>query len=69
MAISFVETFAHQQRSAFSTKGAEIDQATRSLPLALSATVLGDSSIEWTSRSSFGLGGSLAAQLFPHDYK
>jgi hypothetical protein len=68
-AISFVETFAHQQRSAFATSGAEIDQATKRLPLALSATVLGESTIEWTSRSSFGLGGSLAAQLFPQDYK
>ncbi len=68
-AISFVESFAHQQRSAFATTGAEIDQATKLLPLALSATVLGESSIEWTSRSSFGLGGSLAAQLFPQDYK
>src|SRR6185369_7304239 len=68
-AISFIETFAPQQRSAFSTTGAEIDQVTRRLPLALSATVLGDSSVEWTSHSSFGLGGSLAAQLFPQDYK
>jgi len=68
-AISFIETFAHQQRSAFSTTGAEIDQATKRFPLALSATVLGESSVEWTSRSSFGLGGSLAAQLFPQDYK
>jgi hypothetical protein len=68
-AISFIETFAHQQRSAFSTSGAAIDQATRTLPLALSATLLAESSIEWTSRSSFGLGGSLAAQLFPQDYK
>ena len=32
VAISFVETFAHQQRSAFSTTGAEIDQATRTSP-------------------------------------
>jgi hypothetical protein len=68
-AISFVETFAPQQRSAFATTGAEIDQATKRLPLALSATELEDSTIEWTSRSSFGLGGSLAAQLFPQDYK
>ena len=67
--ISFIETFAHQQRSAFATTGPEIDQATKRLPLALSATVLGESSIEWTARSSFGLGGSLAAQLFPQDYK
>ncbi|HSQ23947.1 MAG TPA: hypothetical protein VLN44_06045 [Pyrinomonadaceae bacterium] len=68
-AISFIETFAHQQRSAFATTGPEVDQATKRLPLALSATVLGESSIEWTARSSFGLGGSLAAQLFPQDYK
>lgn len=68
-AISFIETFANQQRSAFSTTGSEIDQATKRLPLALSATVLGDSSVEWTARSAFGLGGSLAAQLFPQDYK
>jgi len=68
-AISFIETFANQQRSAFATTGSEIDQAAKGLPMALSATVLGDSSIEWSARSSFGLGGSLAAQLFPQDYK
>jgi len=68
-AISFIESFTHQQRSAFATTGPEIDQATKHLPLALSAAVLGDSTIEWTSRSSFGLGGSLAGQLFPQDYK
>lgn len=67
--ISFIEIFAHQQRSAFATTGPEIDQAIKRLPMALSATVLGDSSIEWSARSSFGLGGSLAAQLFPQDYK
>ena len=68
-AISFVEAFAPQQRSAFATTGPEIDQVIKHFPLALSATVLGDSSLEWTARSSFGLGGSLAAQLFPQDYK
>lgn len=67
--ISFIETFARQQRSAFATTGPEIDQIIKRFPLALSVTVLGESSIEWTSRSSFGLGGSLAAQLFPQDYK
>lgn len=68
-AISFVEAFANQQRSAFATTGAEIDQKTSHLPLAISATILGASSIEWTARSSFGLGGSLAVQLFPQSYQ
>src|SRR5215510_2035860 len=64
-AISFIETFAHQQRSAFATTGAEVDRAKKRLPLAVSATVLKESSLEWTARSSFGLGGLLATQLFP----
>ena len=68
-AISFVEAFAHQRRSAFATTGPEIDQTIKHFPMALSATLLGESSLEWTARSSFGIGGSLAAQLFPQDYK
>jgi len=68
-AISFVEAFSHQQRSAFATTGAEIDRATNTLPLAVSATILKESSLEWSARSSFGIGGLLASQLFPESYK
>ena len=67
-AISFIETFTHQQRSAFATTGDEVDRAAKRLPLAVSATILKDSSLDWTARSSFGLGGSLATQLFPAGY-
>lgn len=64
-AISFVEAFSNQQRSAFATTGPEIDRAASSFPLAVSATMLRESNLEWTARSSFGIGGWLTAQLYP----
>jgi len=66
-AISFVEAFSSQQRSAFATNAAGIDQAVRALPYSVSVTMLKGSGIEWTSRSSFGLVGSLVAQLAPEN--
>jgi hypothetical protein len=64
-AISFVEVFSEQQRSAFSTNAPAIEAASRSLPYAVSVIMLKDSGLEWTSRSSFGLVGSLLVTLTP----
>jgi len=64
-AISFVEIFSPQERSAFATNGGAIDEAIRVLPYAASVTILKGSELEWTSRSSFGLVGSLAADFAP----
>ena len=66
-AISFVESFANQQRSAFAVTGAGIDQATRALPMAVSISILKDNNLEWNARSSFGIGGYFAAQLLPEN--
>jgi hypothetical protein len=68
-AISFVETFSEHERSAFSTGATAIDQASHSLPYAVSVVMLKDSGIEWTSRSSFGLVGSLLVTLTPETAK
>jgi hypothetical protein len=64
-AISFVESFSYQQRSAFATNAPAIDQAVRVLPYAVSVSMLKGSGIEWTSRSSFGVAASLVAQFVP----
>lgn len=64
-AISFVELFSEQERSTFSTNAGAIDEASRSLPYAVSVTILKDDGIQWTSRSAFGLVGSLLVTLFP----
>lgn len=64
-AISFVESFADHERSAFSTNADAVTQGARSLPYAVSVLLLKPSGVEWSSRSSFGLGGSLVVQLFP----
>ncbi len=64
-AISFVEVFSEQERSAFSTNAGAIEEASRSLPYAVSVVMLKDSGLEWTSRSSFGLVGSLVVTLSP----
>ncbi len=66
-AISFVESFSNQQRSAFATNATAIDQAVNALPYAVSVTRLQGSGLEWTSRSSFGLAGSLVAQFAPEN--
>jgi hypothetical protein len=63
-AVSFVETFSRQPRSAFSTNASAIAEASKTLPLAMSAVVLRQGSFEWTSRSSFGIGGAIVTELF-----
>jgi hypothetical protein len=68
-AISFVEIFSQQERSAFSTNATAIDEASRSLPYAVSVVMLKDTELEWTSRSSFGLVGSLLVTLAPETAK
>ena len=64
-AISFVELFSEHERSAFSTSATAIDEASKSLPFAVSIVILKDAALEWTSRSSFGLAGSLLVTLTP----
>jgi hypothetical protein len=64
-AISFVELFSASERSTFSTNASRIDEASRSLPYAVSATMLKEDGFEWSSRSAFGLLGSLALKLAP----
>jgi hypothetical protein len=64
-AVSFVDAFSHQPRSAFSTNAAAIAQASQSLPRAMSAVVIKEGRLEWTSRSSFGIGGAIATELLP----
>jgi len=64
-AVSFVDAFSRQPRSAFSTNAAAIAEASKTLPLAMSAVVVKQGSFEWTSRSSFGIGGSIVTELFP----
>jgi hypothetical protein len=64
-AVSFVEGFSRQPRSAFSTNAAAIAEASKTLPLAMSAVVARKGSFEWTSRSSFGIGGAIVTELFP----
>jgi len=64
-AISFVEAFSTQPRSTFSTNAPAIDHAARTLPLAVSVLMIKNGAIDWTSRSSFGIGGAITTQLFP----
>ena len=64
-AISFIELFSSQERSAFSTNAAAIQQGAAALPYAASVTTMGDDAIEWSSRSSFGLLGSLVRTFVP----
>jgi hypothetical protein len=68
-AISFVEAFSNHQRSAFAANAPEIEKASRTLPLAVSATILKESTIEWTGRSAFGVGGSIVNQIFPESLR
>ncbi len=58
-AISVVELFSKQERSAFSTNAAAIQQGAASLNYSASVVSIKNNSVEWTSRSSFGLIGSL----------
>jgi hypothetical protein len=64
-AISFVELFSKQERSAFSTNGAVIQQGAASLKYSASVTAIKNGSVEWTGRSSFGLVGSLLTTFAP----
>ena len=64
-AISFIELFSPQERSAFSTNASAIQQSATALPYATSVTTMGDDAIEWSSRSSFGLLGSLVRTFVP----
>jgi hypothetical protein len=68
-AISFVELFSDHERSTFSTSANAIDEASQSLPYAVSVTILKDGGLEWTSRSGFGLVGSLLVTLVPETSK
>lgn len=61
-AISFVELFSSQERSAFSTG---IQQGAASLPHSVSVSMMKADAIEWSSRSSFGLLGSLFTAFAP----
>lgn len=64
-AISFVESFSDYERSAFSANAVAIQQGSESLPYAVSVTMLKSGGLEWTSRSSFGLAGSLFTTFTP----
>jgi hypothetical protein len=64
-AISFVESFSDYERSAFSANAAAIQQGSESLSYAVSVTMLKSGGLEWTSRSSFGLAGSLFTTFTP----
>ncbi len=66
-AISFVELFSQSERPIFSTNAAAVDNASRSLPYAVTVTLLKDRGFDWTSRSSFGLLGSLLVNLAPEN--
>jgi hypothetical protein len=64
-AISFVELFSKQERSAFSTNGPAIQSGAASLKYSASVTTIKNGSVEWTARSSFGLVGSLLTTFSP----
>jgi hypothetical protein len=64
-AISFVEMFSRQERSAFSANAEEVQRASQGLPYAVSATTMRGNGLEWSSRSSFGLLGSLFTTFRP----
>lgn len=64
-AVSFVDAFSNQARSAFSTNASAISEAANALPLAMSALIVKEGKFEWTSRSSFGIGGAVATGLLP----
>ena len=64
-AISFVELFSSKERSAFSTNAASFQQSADSLPYSVSVTMMKGDAVEWSSRSSFGLLGSLFTAFAP----
>lgn len=64
-AISFVELFSKEERSAFSTNPTTIQKAATSLKYSASVMTIKNGSVEWTARSSFGLVGSLVTTFAP----
>lgn len=64
-AISFVELFSQDHRSVFSSNAPAIDEASRRLPYAVRVTLLKGTGFECTSRSSFGLLGSVFVKFAP----
>jgi len=64
-AISFVELFSKEERSAFSTNSTAIQKAATSLKYSASVMTIKNGSVEWTGRSSFGLVGSLLTTFAP----
>ena len=64
-AISFVEVFSKQERSAFSTNADVIQKGASSLKYSASVTTIKNGSVEWRARSSFGLLGSLLTTFAP----
>jgi hypothetical protein len=64
-AISFVELFSSQERSAFSRNASVIQQGAASLPYSVSVTMMKGDAVQWSSRSSFGLLGSLFTAFAP----
>jgi hypothetical protein len=68
-AISFVELFSASERPAFSTNASVIEQAANSLPYAVSVVTLKGNGFEWTSRSAFGIAGSIITALAPEKSK
>lgn len=64
-AISFVELFSRHERSAFAANAPAINLASQNLPYAVSVTMMKGDGIEWTSKSSFGLLGSLFTSFAP----
>jgi len=64
-AISLVELFSKQERSAFSTNAAAIRDSAASLKYSASVITIKNDSVEWTARSSFGLVGSLLTTFAP----
>lgn len=68
-AISFVELFSSQERSAFSTNSAAIQQGADSLTFSVSVAIMKDDTVEWSSRSSFGLLGALFTTFAPNSVR
>jgi hypothetical protein len=64
-AISLVELFSKQERSAFSTNATAIRDGATALKYSASVITIKNDSVEWTARSSFGLVGSLLTTFAP----
>ena len=64
-AISFVEFFSKQERSAFSTNADAIQKGASAVKYSASVTTIKNGLVEWRARSSFGLVGSLLTTFAP----